>query len=202
MQLREGRTLRQRLPATPEYKASVRKILRRAGLRLRRRVVQVGLHRRVLRVRLVGRPMWLRRMGRDRSELVQLPIGDGYRFPRYGSAIRSGDYRHQRSSSAAGSTSRGRTMTTAGRSTAPSALAEVRFHARTSHRLVLHCRATRAHNDHHHKAELLLLDSGADCCVYPRNYAPECPSEQLPVETTPSLVAVTGDPMQVRRAGG
>lgn len=54
-----------------------------------------------------------------------------------------------------------------------------------------------AHSDHLYEGVMLLLDSGAKCCVCPRSYAPECPTEPLPVETTPSLVTAAGDPMHV-----
>lgn len=47
-------------------------------------------------------------------------------------------------------------------------------------------------NDHHFDREMLLLDSGAECCVCPETCAPECPTEQLSPEKTPTLVTVTG----------
>lgn len=55
----------------------------------------------------------------------------------------------------------------------------------------------KEHNNHHFDGEMLLLDSGAEYCVCPKSYAPECPTEQVPPQTTPNLVTVMGDPMQV-----
>lgn len=36
--------------------------------------------------------------------------------------------------------------------------------------------------------ERLLFDSGAECCVYPRHCAPECPIERVPEGSNPNLV--------------
>ena len=49
----------------------------------------------------------------------------------------------------------------------------------------------------HSPGEQLLLDSGAECCVCPAHYAPECEVIPLQPGEGPDLVTVTGDPMPV-----
>ena len=49
----------------------------------------------------------------------------------------------------------------------------------------------------HYTEDQLMIDSGAQCCVCPRDYAPEISTQPVPVDRKPNLRTATNDKMHV-----